>query len=111
MQDNPNITGDTGSNTPFFDIDREDWELAFESFKGNAYAAIRMGMNIRMVYKYLDAQLFKPRPVMETFDEAMEVLFPLTDFHKASFALFLKFTDGELTFEEEQILRALGVLA
>ena len=111
MQDNPNITDDTGSNTPLFDMEREDWELAFEPFKGDAFAAIRMGMNIRMVYKYLDAQLFKPQPVMETFDEAMEVLFPLTDFHKASFALFLKFTDGELTFEEEQMLRALGVLA
>lgn len=46
---------------------------------------------------------------METFD-AMQALFPLTDFHKASFDLFLKFTDGELTFEEEQMLRALGVL-
>jgi len=40
----------------------------------------------------------------------MEVLFPLTDFHKASFDLFLKFADGELTFEEDQMLRALGVL-
>jgi hypothetical protein len=39
----------------------------------------------------------------------MEVLFPFTEFHKISFELFLKFTDGELTFEEEQMLKALGV--
>ena len=68
-----------------------------------------MGFNIRMLRKYLDAQLFKPRPVMEALDLALEVLFPYTDFHKASFNLFLKFTDGELTFEEEQMLKALGV--
>lgn len=110
MQDNPNITDDIGSNAPFFDLEREDWEIAFEPFKGDARAAARMGMNLRMVYKYLEAQLFKPRPVMETLDDAMQALFPLTDFHKASFALFLKFTDGELTFQEEQMLRALGVL-
>ena len=46
---------------------------------------------------------------MEALDEAMEVLFPFTEFHRTSFELFLKFTDGELTFEEEQMLRALGV--
>ena len=68
-----------------------------------------MGMNIRIIHKYLDAQLFKPRPVMEALDEAMEVLFPFTEFHRTSFELFLKFTDGELPFEEEQMLRALGV--
>ena len=113
MQDNPNTDNtdntDTGSNTPFFDMDHEDWEIAFEPLEGDAYAAVRMGMNIRTIYKYLDAQLFKPRPVMEALDEAMEVLFPMTDFHKASFALFLKFTDSELSFEEEQMLGALGV--
>lgn len=111
MQDNPSTdkTDNTDSRDPFFDMDHGDWELAFEPLKADAYAAIRMGFNIRMIHKYLDAQLFKPRPVMEALDEAMEVLFPLTDFHKASFALFLKFTDGELTFEEEQMLNALGV--
>jgi len=111
MQDNPNTDNtDTGSNTPFFEMDRDDWEIVFEAFKGQGYPAVRMGMNLRMLYKYLDAQLFKPRPVMEALDLAMEVLFPLTEFHKATFDLFLKYADCELTFEEEQMLRALGVL-
>jgi hypothetical protein len=102
-------TNNTDDPTRYFDMDRGDWELAFEPLEGHAYPAIRMGFNIRMLRKYLDAQLFKPRPVMEALDLAMEVLFPYTDFHKASFGLFLKFTDGELTFEEEQMLKALGV--
>ena len=51
-----------------------------------------MGFNIRTLRKYLDAQVFKPRPVMEALDLAMEVLFPLTAFHKVSFDLFLKYT-------------------
>jgi hypothetical protein len=90
-------------------MDRGDWELAFEPLEGHAYAAVRMGFNIRMVRKYLDARLLKPRPVIEALDLAMEVLFPFTAFQKASFDLFLKYTDGELTFEEEQMLNALGV--
>jgi len=112
MQDNPstdNQTEDTGSNTPYFEMDHGDWNLAFEPLKGNAFAAMRMGFNIRMIHNYLDAQLFKPRPVMEALDLAMEVLFPYTDFHKASFDLFLKYADSELTFPEEEMLRALGV--
>ena len=46
---------------------------------------------------------------MEALDLVMEVLFPFTDFHKISFDVFLKYTDGELTFEEEQMPNALGV--
>ena len=56
-----------------------------------------------------DGQLIKPRPVIEALDLAMETLFPYTDFHQASFDLFLRLTDGKLTFEEEQMLNALGV--
>ena len=110
MQDNPNITDDTGSNTPYLEMEREDWELAFEHLKGTGYAAIKMGQNLRMLYKYLDSQLFKPQPVMEAIDLALEVLFPLTEFHKATFDLFVKHVDCELTFVEEQMLRALGVI-
>ena len=46
---------------------------------------------------------------MEALDMAMQMLFPYTDFHKASFDLFLKYTDAGLTFQEEQMLNALGV--
>ena len=111
MQDNPimDITEDTDDQIQGLDMDRHDWEIAFEPLEGTGYAAIRMGFNIRLLRKYLDAQLFKPRPVMEALDLAMEVLYPLTEFHKATFDLFIKYADCELTFEEEQMLRALGV--
>ena len=112
MQEDPTTEethDDTGSNTPYFELDCGDWALAFQPLKGDAFAAKRMGFNLRMIHNYLDAQLFKPRPVMEALDLAMKVLFPYTDFHKASFELFLKYADSELTFEEEEMLRALGV--
>ena len=111
MQDNPSTdnTDDTDDQTQPFDMEREDWELAFAPFEGHPYAALKMGFNIATIRKDLNGLLFKSRPVMETLDLAMEVLFPFTDFHKTSFDLFLKFTDGNLTFEEEQMLNALGV--
>jgi hypothetical protein len=108
MQDNPS-TDNTDTQTEPFDLEREDWELAFEPLEKNSYAVLRLGFNFAIMRKYRDGQLFKPRPVMETLDEAMEVLFALTEFHDVSFNLFLKFTEGRLTFEEEQMLNALGV--
>lgn len=108
MQDDPN-TEDTDTQTHEIDIDREDWELAFESLEKNSYQVLKLGFNFAIMRKYLDSQLFKPRPVMETLDEAMEVLFALTEFHDVSLNLFLKFSEGQLTLEEEQMLKALGV--
>ena len=108
MQDNPN-TENTDPQTHEIDIDREDWELAFESLEKNSYQVLKLGFNFAIIRKYLDRQLFKPRPVMEALDEAMTVLFALTEFHDVSFNLFLKFSEGQLTFEEEQMLKALGV--
>ena len=108
MQDNPN-TDNTNAQTHEIDMNREDWELAFEPLEKNSFAVLKLGFNFAIMRKYLDTQLFKPRPVMEALDQAMEVLFALTEFHDVSFNLFLKFTEGQLTFEEEQMLRALGV--
>jgi hypothetical protein len=105
MQDNPN----TEDLTPDLLVDQDDWGIAFEPFAGHAYAALRLGFNFAMLRKYFDSQLIKPRPVMEALDLGMEVLFPYTSFHKASLDLFLRLVDGKLTFEEEQMLNALGV--
>jgi hypothetical protein len=102
-------TNNTDDQTREFDMEREDWELAFAPFEGHPFAALRMGFNIATIRKDLNGLLLKSRPVMDTLELAMEVVFPYTDFHKASLDLFLKFTDGKLTFDEEQMLKALGV--
>ena len=108
MQDNPS-TENTPTQTHEIDIDREDWEVAFEQLEKNSFPVLKLGFNFAIMRKYLDSQLFKPRPVMEALDDAMTVLFALTEFHDVSFNLFLKFSEGKLSFEEEQMLRALGV--
>jgi hypothetical protein len=90
-------------------MDREDWELAFEPYEGHPGAALRCGFNVAILRTSLDAQMFKSRPVIEALDLAMEVLFPFTSFHQASFDLFIRLTEGKLTVEEEQMLNALGI--
>lgn len=108
MQDNPN-TDDTDTQTQRLDVDHDDWEFALKPYEADPRAALLLGFNVAILRAYLDAQTIKYRPVIEALDLALEVLFPHTAFHNASFDLFLRYTDGKITFEEEQMLNALGI--
>ena len=108
MQDDP-TTDKADNQTTTFLIKRDDWEVALEPYEGDAYTALRLGFNVAMLRQQLDTQMFKCRPVIEALDRAMEIVFPYTSFHNTSFDLFIRLTDGRLTFEEEQMLHALGI--
>jgi len=90
-------------------VERDLWEQAFEPFEDEHYAALRLGFNFAILRNYLEGQLIKFPPVMESLDLAMEVLFGYSEFHDASFELFIRLTEGKLTREEEQMLNALGI--
>lgn len=108
MQEDP-TTNNTNNQTKYFDIDRDDWDVALEPYEGNPYSALMLGYNLVTMRTHLDSQPLKSRPVITALDLAVEALFPYTDFHNASFDLFLKFTQGKLTFDEEQMLNALAI--
>jgi hypothetical protein len=101
MQDNP--------NTNIQLVDPQDWATAFEPYEDEPDQALRLSLNLAILRSELDSMLIKSQPVMESLDDALEILFPYTSFHDASLDLFLKFTEGKLTFEEEQLLSAMGV--
>jgi hypothetical protein len=104
------VTTDTTDDRPIgLDLDRDDWELALKPYEEHAHAALLLSLNVGVLRTNLDSQLIKCRPVMEALDAALETLFPYTAFHRGSFDLFLRYVDGNLTFEEEQMLSALGV--
>ena len=107
MQNNA-TTDNPDNQTPEL-LDREDWELAFKPYEGYPGAALSMGFNLAILRMDLDGLLIKSRPVMEALDLAMEVLFPYTSFHDTSFDLFVRLAEGKLTFEEGQMLNALGI--
>ena len=101
MQDNPNTADEL--------VEPEEWALAFEPYEGRPYEALQLGFNLAALRIELDSLLIKSKPVMEALDLAMEILFDFTDFHDASFDLFVRLTEGKLTLDEEQMLNALGI--
>ena len=104
MQDNRT----TDNRTQHQLVDPEDWDIAFEPYEDKPDEALRLALNFAILRTELDGLLIKSPPVMEALDDAMEILFPYTSFHDATVDLFLKFTEGKLTFDEEQMLNALG---
>ena len=105
MQDNPN----TDKKTQHELVEPEEWALAFEPYDGKPYEALQLGFNLAALRIELDSLLIKSKPVMESLDLAMEILFDCTDFHDTPFDLFVRLTEGKLTLEEEQMLKALGI--
>ncbi|HEY4423236.1 MAG TPA: hypothetical protein VGN10_03465 [Pyrinomonadaceae bacterium] len=108
MQEDP-ITDETDDYRPQLLMDEEDWQVAFEPYEGRPSDALYLGCKLGMLRAYLDAQTIQCRQAIKALDLAMQVLFPFTSFHDASFDLFIKYTHTGLSFEEEQMVRALGV--
>jgi len=90
-------------------MDEEDWEVAFKAYEGRPSDALTLGCKLGMLRAYLEAQTIQCRQAIKALDLALEILFPFTSFHDASFDLFIKYTQVGLTFEQEQMVRALGV--
>jgi|SRR5919205_2667459 hypothetical protein len=105
MQDNPNTEKPTQHKL----VDPEDWALAFETYEERPYEALQLGFNLARLRIELDGLLIKSQPVIDALDVAMGVLFHYTDFHDASYELFIKLTEGKLTLDEEQMLKTLGI--
>lgn len=103
MQNNRNIHTE---NPP---LSAEDWELALEPYADNPGAALSLGSLFMILRSYLTT---KPRQIevaIEGLDQAMEILFPFTEFHEVSFVLFRRLADGKLTRDEEKLLETLGI--
>ena len=104
MQDNR--TTDENVNPQ---LDVEDWEIAFEPYIEDPGAALQLGVNLMTLKASLTVVPFKVQEVTEGLDRAMEVLFMCTDFHDVSYDLFIRFAEGQLTFEEGEVLKTLGI--
>ena len=103
MYDDPNTPHE---NPP---LDVESWELAFEAYKGNTDAALDMGYNLCVLLSYLKVEPLLIEEAIDGLETAIEVLYPYTQFHQVCHDMYRKVIGGELTLEEEQTLKKLGV--
>lgn len=103
MSDNPNTHFENAQ------LDAEDWEIAFQPYVDNPGASLSLGFLLMILRGYLVLNPPQIQVVIQALDLAMDVLFPFTQFHKVSYVLFRRLSEGKLSRDEEKILEALGI--
>jgi len=105
MPDNRNTN--KPSEQPPLDI--EDWELAFVPLKGHTNAALNMGFNLMVLLAYLKVEPLKIQEAIKGIQHGIEALYPYTQFHDVCHDMYIKVVGGDLTLEEEEMLKKLGI--
>ena len=90
-------------------LDYDSWEIAFVAYEHYPVEALMLGFNIMLMKAFLLVEPPRLAEVLEGLDKAMEVLFHHSQFHRMAYEMFRKVAGGKLTFEEEEILKALGL--
>jgi hypothetical protein len=88
-------------------LDHEDWEIAFEPYKGQPLAALTLGFHLTELKRRING--LEMREALAAIDRAVDVLFEYSQFRDVSHELFLIAVEGRLTTEKEELLRQLGI--
>jgi len=92
-------------------IDSEAWEIAFKPYAEHQHAnsAYDLARLLIAVKQCLHAQPPDVSLAATTLDEACEVLFPFTEFYKATYDLYRTFIEGRPTKAQEDLIESLGI--
>jgi hypothetical protein len=99
----------TENSTEHLSLDTEDWQLAFEPYQGFPGQALTLGFNLTVLKSYISVEPLKIQEAIDTLDWAMEVLFQYSQFHEVAYGLFHRLIKGQLSLEEERLLKSLGL--
>lgn len=107
MHNNPN-TDNTDESAP---VDAEAWEIAFKPYSEHQHAnsAYDLARLLMAVKQCLETQPPEVSLAATTLDEACQVLFPFTEFHKAGYDLFRIVIEGRATRAHENLMDSLGI--
>ena len=101
MQDNP--------NTENLSLDTEDWAIALEPYAGHPDAALSLGRLLMILSHSLKDKTPNVPGTLAAIDEAAEVLYSHSDFHKGVYALYRVAIEGRATRAQEALIETLGV--
>jgi hypothetical protein len=89
-------------------LDAEDWEIAFQPFKGDPYAALVLAFNLIGLKRHIpDGPT--THEALAAIDRAVDVLFQYSQFRDVSYELFHAVIGGTVTVEQENALKGLGI--
>jgi hypothetical protein len=68
-----------------------------------------LSINLMLLKSCISVKPLKIQDAIEGLDNALEALFEHTDFREVSYALFVRMIRGKLPFEQQEMLKTLGV--
>jgi hypothetical protein len=89
-------------------LDAEDWEVAFEPYKGHPGAALQLGFHLNALRDYLLDDPVDEEVISSAIQRAIDALYPHTDFHLLCREFFRKVVEGDITLQEEEMVKKLG---
>jgi hypothetical protein len=89
-------------------LDTEDWEIALQPYEANPDAALLLSVNLSMLKLHI-TEATTISEAMAELDRAIEVLFLHSQFHDVSYLLFRQMAEGKLSFEQQTMLKTLGI--
>ena len=89
--------------------DAEDCKQSFEVYKKHPAEAIQLAFYLADIRQALKRKRKGKAEAIRLLDDAIEELFPHTEFHKVSRRFYWKRINGTITFKQEERLRKVGI--
>lgn len=90
-------------------LDPENWKIVFGVYKGRSISALALAYQLIAIKQSLQRGRKGIPDAIAGLDQAIDSLYPHTDFHKVGHKLFLRTIEGNLTPKQEERLRELGI--
>jgi hypothetical protein len=106
MQNNPNTTDNENESDH---IDAEDWKLPFEPYASYPNEAYYLARYLTEIKRRLKAKPPEVSAAVRDLTEAVDALFPCTQFNEAGYDLYRVAIAGRATRAQENLMESLRI--
>jgi hypothetical protein len=90
-------------------LDAESWNIVFEVYARHPALALSLAYQLTAVKQSLQRGPIGIPEAITGLDQAIEALYPHTDFHKVGRKLFCRTIEGTISNKQEELISKLGV--
>jgi hypothetical protein len=89
-------------------LDCGDWSIVFQAYRDHSHLAIDLAQHLTTLKHYVQSEPNGVSATVAVIDRAVNALYEHTPFEKLGRDLFRRMVEGQLTVQEEKIIRDLG---
>jgi hypothetical protein len=90
-------------------LDCEDWSIVFQAYRDRPQLAIDLAQHLTILKQHLRSEPSRVPDAIGAIDRAINALYEHTAFEKLGRDLFRRMVEGQLSVQQEEMIRDLGV--